>query len=79
MPAHWGSRKHNVITGSSPISTQVLHAAGIRHMLLAYNVRNLVADGCAEVANAGLSNFGRQAVKEGWAADFRKKAKHKPK
>jgi 2-oxoisovalerate dehydrogenase E1 component alpha subunit len=29
MPAHWGARDRNVITGSSPISTQVLHAAGI--------------------------------------------------
>ncbi|MBA3430675.1 MAG: thiamine pyrophosphate-dependent dehydrogenase E1 component subunit alpha [Actinobacteria bacterium] len=29
MPAHWGSKKRNIITGSSPISTQVLHAAGI--------------------------------------------------
>jgi 2-oxoisovalerate dehydrogenase E1 component alpha subunit len=31
MPAHWGSKKRNVITGSSPISTQVLHAAGIAY------------------------------------------------
>jgi 2-oxoisovalerate dehydrogenase E1 component alpha subunit len=31
MPAHWGSRKHNIITGSSPIATQVLHAAGIAY------------------------------------------------
>jgi len=31
MPAHWGSREHRVITGSSPISTQVLHAAGIAY------------------------------------------------
>ena len=31
MPAHWGSRACNVITGSSPISTQVLHAAGIAY------------------------------------------------
>jgi 2-oxoisovalerate dehydrogenase E1 component alpha subunit len=31
MPAHWGSSKRNVITGSSPISTQVLHAAGIAY------------------------------------------------
>ena len=31
MPAHWGSRKRNIITGSSPISTQVLHAAGIAY------------------------------------------------
>jgi 2-oxoisovalerate dehydrogenase E1 component alpha subunit len=29
MPAHWGARDRNVITGSSPIATQVLHAAGI--------------------------------------------------
>ncbi|MDQ4095196.1 MAG: thiamine pyrophosphate-dependent dehydrogenase E1 component subunit alpha [Actinomycetota bacterium] len=31
MPAHWGARKHNIITGSSPIATQVLHAAGIAY------------------------------------------------
>jgi 2-oxoisovalerate dehydrogenase E1 component alpha subunit len=31
MPAHWGSRRRNVITGSSPISTQILHAAGIAY------------------------------------------------
>jgi len=29
MPAHWGSKARNIITGSSPISTQVLHAAGL--------------------------------------------------
>lgn len=31
MPAHWGSKERNVITGSSPIATQVLHAAGIAY------------------------------------------------
>ncbi|MGH2699086.1 MAG: thiamine pyrophosphate-dependent dehydrogenase E1 component subunit alpha [Actinomycetota bacterium] len=31
MPAHWGSRKLNIITGSSPIATQILHAAGIAY------------------------------------------------
>ncbi len=31
MPAHWGSRERNIITGSSPIATQVLHAAGIAY------------------------------------------------
>jgi 2-oxoisovalerate dehydrogenase E1 component alpha subunit len=31
MPAHWGSRQRNIITGSSPIATQVLHAAGIAY------------------------------------------------
>jgi 2-oxoisovalerate dehydrogenase E1 component alpha subunit len=29
MPAHWGMKKANIITGSSPIATQCLHAAGI--------------------------------------------------
>ncbi len=29
MPAHWGSKRRNIITGSSPIATQCLHAAGI--------------------------------------------------
>src|SRR5687768_6043998 len=29
MPAHWGSKERNIITGSSPIATQCLHAAGI--------------------------------------------------
>jgi membrane dipeptidase len=43
---------------------EALHVMGVRHMLLAYNVRNLVADGCAERSDAGLSNFGRQVVKE---------------
>jgi membrane dipeptidase len=43
---------------------EALRAIGVRHMLLAYNVRNLVADGCAEVADAGLSNFGRLVVRE---------------
>lgn len=31
MPAHWGSKQRNIITGSSPIATQVLHAAGIAY------------------------------------------------
>jgi 2-oxoisovalerate dehydrogenase E1 component alpha subunit len=31
MPAHWGSRRRNIIPGSSPIATQILHAAGIAY------------------------------------------------
>jgi 2-oxoisovalerate dehydrogenase E1 component alpha subunit len=31
MPAHWGSSDRNIITGSSPIATQCLHAAGIAY------------------------------------------------
>jgi len=28
MPAHWGSRRLGILTGSSPIATQIPHAAG---------------------------------------------------
>ena len=37
---------------------------GIRMMHLTYNRRNMIGDGCAEPANAGLSDFGRAVVKE---------------
>ena len=37
---------------------------GIRMMHLTYNRRNVIGDGCAETANGGLSDFGRQVVKE---------------
>jgi membrane dipeptidase len=43
---------------------ETLFEIGVRHMLLAYQTRNFVADGCAEAADAGLSNFGRQVVRE---------------
>ena len=33
MPAHWSSRKLNIITGSSPIATQIPHAAGIAYAM----------------------------------------------
>ena len=31
MPAHWGYRRLGIITGSSPIATQIPHAAGIAY------------------------------------------------
>jgi len=37
---------------------------GIRMMHLTYNRRNVIGDGCAETANGGLSDFGREVVKE---------------
>ncbi len=33
MPAHWGSRRLGIISGSSPIATQVPHAAGIAYAI----------------------------------------------
>ena len=38
--------------------------SGIRIMHLTYNRRNMIGDGCAEPANAGLSDFGRAVVAE---------------
>ncbi|WCN36873.1 thiamine pyrophosphate-dependent dehydrogenase E1 component subunit alpha [Aneurinibacillus uraniidurans] len=29
MPGHFGGRKHNILTGSSPVTTQVPHAVGL--------------------------------------------------
>jgi 2-oxoisovalerate dehydrogenase E1 component alpha subunit len=33
MPAHWGSRRLGIITGSSPIATQIPHAVGIAYAM----------------------------------------------
>ena len=33
MPAHWGSSKLNIISGSSPIATQIPHAAGVAYAI----------------------------------------------
>lgn len=37
---------------------------GVRMMHVTYNRRNLIGDGCAEIANGGLSAFGRDAIAE---------------
>lgn len=43
---------------------RVFFQLGIRMMHLTYNRRNVIGDGCAEPANAGLSDFGRAVVAE---------------
>lgn len=43
---------------------EAYYRLGIRHMLMAYNQKNAVGDGCHEVTDAGLSRFGRQLVAE---------------
>lgn len=43
---------------------RIFFQLGIRMMHLTYNRRNMIGDGCAEPANAGLSDFGRQVVAE---------------
>ena len=37
---------------------------GCRMMHMTYNRRNMLGDGCMEASNAGLSDFGRAAIKE---------------
>ena len=43
---------------------EAYYKLGVRQMILAYNIRNLAADGCHEEADGGLSQFGADLVKE---------------
>ena len=45
-------------------SIRVFFQLGIRMMHVTYQRRNMLGDGCAEIANGGLSDFGRQAIAE---------------
>ncbi len=56
--------------GTNPVANdlnmvELYYRLGIRHMLMAYNLRNPVGDGCKELSDgAGLSRFGVQLVEE---------------
>ena len=43
---------------------QVLHELGARFMQLSYNNQSLLATGCYEAEDPGITRFGRQAIKE---------------
>jgi membrane dipeptidase len=43
---------------------EVYKRLGVGHMLLAYNARNLVGDGCHEDSDCGLSRFGKALIAE---------------
>lgn len=43
---------------------KIFYQLGIRMMHLTYQRRNMIGDGCAEKANAGLSDFGRATIAE---------------
>ena len=43
---------------------RVFYQLGVRMMHLTYNRRNPIGDGCAEPANAGLSDFGKAVIRE---------------
>jgi membrane dipeptidase len=55
--------------GSDPVEcdldlVHLYYQLGIRHMLMAYNQKNAVGDGCHEPKDDGLSRFGHELVKE---------------
>lgn len=55
--------------GTNPVANdlnmvETYYRLGIRHMLMAYNLRNPVGDGCKEPKDAGLSLFGVKLVEE---------------
>jgi len=43
---------------------RLLHTLGVRVVQLTYNERNFIGDGCLEIADGGLSRFGRRVVSE---------------
>jgi len=43
---------------------EILHALGLRFMQLTYNNQSLLATGCYEAEDAGLTRMGRQVVRE---------------
>jgi len=43
---------------------RVLHELGLRVLQMSYQRRNLLADGCGESQDGGISDFGRQAIDE---------------
>ena len=43
---------------------EVFHKLGVRFMQIAYSERSMLADGCLESTNCGLSEFGRDVIRE---------------
>ena len=53
-----------ISTAESLQAIGTFYNLGVRMMHLTYNRRNLIGDGCAETADGGLSDFGRQVIAE---------------
>lgn len=55
--------------GTNPVAqdlnmVETYYKLGIRHMLMCYNLKNPVGDGCQEVTDGGLSRYGRSLIAE---------------
>ena len=55
--------------GTNPLGysvelVEVYYRLGIRHMLLCYNLKNPVGDGCQEITDGGLSRFGYDVIRK---------------
>lgn len=48
----------------NPGLVEVYYRLGVRMIQLTYNLKNWVGDGCDEVTDAGLSEFGRRVIRE---------------
>ena len=59
----FGAQTPTIIDGELSL-LRVLHALGLRVMQMSYQARNLLADGCGESHDGGVSNFGRTAIAE---------------
>ncbi len=53
-----------VAVGRDLSLVEPFYKLGVRHMLLAYNQKNFVADGCHELGDGSLSRFGRELITE---------------
>ncbi|MBA4495022.1 thiamine pyrophosphate-dependent dehydrogenase E1 component subunit alpha [Paenactinomyces guangxiensis] len=54
MPGHYGDKRFRILTGSSPVTTQVLHAVGIAYAAKLEKKNHVVLTSCGE----GSSNQG---------------------
>ena len=63
MPSHWGNRPLNIVSGSSPVTTQLLHAVGIAEAARMRGDDVVVYTACGE----GSSNQGDFHEALNWA------------
>ena len=72
MPSHWGHTKYNIVSGSSPTGTQVLHAVGAADASLIYSRVTQIPDreSRAHADEVTYVSLGEGATSEGefWEA-----------